>query len=976
MTMDKDNSVNFLEAIADFTFTSKYSRYNPLVERRETWDECVDRVETMHLAKFKKLPKEDLTEIKWAFEQVRQKLVTPSMRSMQFGGKAITAHNARIYNCCVRHVDSIRSFAESFYLLLCGCGVGFGLSEQFLSRLPKLVNEKDKNGIVIAYVIEDTIEGWSDSVEALMNCYFKNTSYTGRKIVFDYSRIRPEGALLKTSGGKAPGYRGLKQAHIKIKNLLDNIIENKKQARLKTIDAYDILMHCADAVLSGGVRRSACAVIFDKNDKDMMSAKTFFKVSKHTKFDLNSDINKYEGKVTVDGEKYEVELDKFEYDLLLKDKTISWVHVAPQRARSNNSVLLLRNSTTLEEFKAIVEMTKQFGEPGFVWSDDTRQLFNPCQPRWAKVLTKNGISVIGNINIGDEIWSKEGWTKIVNKWSTGTKKVYCYRTRAGAFYGTDTHKLVSNGVKIEAAHCDSVDIFTGDLVDKQDIVINEKDVRAGSVTDRFAQEIPDRFYYGDKATVVGFLRGLYSTYGSICENRVILKAIDFKLIEQVQTMLSSIGIKSYYTFNEAKLFILVDNDSERRADFFFPHYDLNISTCKNKFYDLIGFTQIDKMQELKQLIDLNEDSDDQRNYDIISSELVSTEEVFDITVNNASHTYWTQGCDVSNCFEISFIPVTEDGVCGVQFCNLSSINGAKVTSKEGFLTSAKAASILGTLQASYTQDMAYLSIATKTLTEQEALLGVSITGFMDSPELLLNPVTLREGAEVVIKTNEIWAKKLGINPAARCTCVKPEGTNSLVLMSASGAHPHHARRYFRRIQCNKQEPVYKFFKSLNPHMTEPGVWSANKTDDVVAFPLSVGDKAIVKDDLTAVKHLEIIKLVQENWVKPGSVVYNTKPVSHNVSCTIQIADDEWDKAANYIYENRNNFAAVSMLSKIGDKLYKQAPMEAVTTPEDEVKWNNMVTNYKKVDYRKLKEQEDTTALMQVASCAGGKCDLL
>jgi len=148
-------------------------------------------------------------------------------------------------------------FAESFYTLLCGTGVGFGITDKFLNRLPDLVNAKDKTGTVITYTVNDSIEGWGDSIEALLNCYFKNTAYSGRKIVFDYSKIRPKGAKLKTGGGKAPGYKGLKNCHFKVKLLLDTIIEDGNQTRLKTVNAYDILMHCADAVLSGGIRRSA-----------------------------------------------------------------------------------------------------------------------------------------------------------------------------------------------------------------------------------------------------------------------------------------------------------------------------------------------------------------------------------------------------------------------------------------------------------------------------------------------------------------------------------------------------------------------------------------------------------------------------------------------------------------------------------------------------------------------------------------------
>ncbi|RTL07634.1 recombinase [Candidatus Dependentiae bacterium] len=701
------SEVNFLDEISGFIFTSKYARYNTLVERRETWEECIDRVAAMHLSKFrKKLPKEDLDQIRWAFDMVKKKAVVPSMRSMQFGGKAVTTHNARVYNCAVRHIDSIRAFAEVFYLLLCGCGVGIGVMPHFIDRLPPLVDATNKTGTVLTYVVEDSIEGWADSIEALLNCYFKNTAYTGRKIVFDYSKIRPEGAPLKTSGGKAPGYKGLKNCHKKIKALLDHIIEDLDQANVRPINAYDILMHVSDAVLSGGIRRSATCVIFDINDQEMMDAKTYFKVSKHSKFAYDEDTKTYSGKVTVNKKVYEVELSEWEYtNQLLKESVVGWIHIEPQRARSNNSVLLLRDKVTREQFKAIVERTKQFGEPGFVFANHPWQMFNPC-------------------------------------------------------------------------------------------------------------------------------------------------------------------------------------------------------------------------------------------------------------------------------FEIGFIPVTEDGVCGVQFCNLSSVNGAAITTQADFLEATRAATIIGTLQASYTDEMKYLNNAAKKLTEQEALLGVSITGVMDNPDVLLNPEGQAEAAKHAVEVNDLWARKLGINPAARVTCIKPEGTSSLVLRSASGIHPHHARRYFRRVQCNKVDPVYKFFKATNPHMCEPSVWSANKTDDVITFPLTVSDKAMVKSDLNALKHLDIVRSTQQNWVLNGvNETHNNKPVSHNVSCTILVDEPEWDNVVNYLYDNREFFSAVSLLPLVGDKLYKQAPLEAVTTEADEALWTKLTSGYTPVDYRKLKEDEDTTKVQESLACAGGKCEL-
>jgi ribonucleoside-diphosphate reductase alpha chain len=701
--------INYLEELSNFVFTSKYARYNEKAGRRETWSETVNRLEKMHMKRFASLSPKDMEELEWAFELVKAKRVVPSMRSLQFGGKAIEAHEAREYNCAVRHVDSLRSFAEIFYMLLCGNGVGIGLSKQFLNRLPNLVNAKDKTGTVITYVVDDTIEGWADSIEALLSCYFKNTSFTGRKIVFDYSKIRVAGAPLKTGGGKAPGYRGLKNAHTKIKKLLDYVIEEAEQTRLKTINAYDMIMHSADAVLSGGIRRSATSVVFQLEDEDMMNAKSFFKVVRKGRFEQDPKTKKYEGYVVLEDpaypgkQKIEVELSEWEYENLQKTGQVSWFAVYPYRARSNNSVLLIRNETTAETFDAIFERTKNFGEPGFVFADHPWTLFNPC-------------------------------------------------------------------------------------------------------------------------------------------------------------------------------------------------------------------------------------------------------------------------------FEIGFIPVTEDGVCGVQFCNLTSINGAKVNSEQEFMDCMRAATIIGTVQAAYT-NFPYLSVAAKTLTESESLLGVSMTGTMDNPRILLNPEIQNKAARAAVEINAKWAKILGINPAARITCIKPEGTASLVLGSSSGIHPHHARKYFRRVQVNKLDPVYRHFKKFNPHMIEESVWSANKTDDVITFPVEVGPNVMVKADLTAIQHLELIKSTQQNWVLPGTTSANAKNVTHNVSCTVIVDHAEWETVKKYLFDNKEYFAAVSLLAKTGDKDFQQAPLEAITTPEDELKWDNIIKHFEQVDYKQLKEEEDQTAMQQEMVCAGGQCEL-
>ena len=326
------------------------------------------------------------------------------------------------------------------------------------------------------------------------------------------------------------------------------------------------------------------------------------------------------------------------------------------------------------------------------------------------------------------------------------------------------------------------------------------------------------------------------------------------------------------------------------------------------------------------------------------------------------------------CFEISFVPVTEDGVCGVQFCNLTSINGAKVKTKQDFIEASKAAAIIGTLQAAYT-DFKYLSNAAKKLTDDEALLGVSITGMMDNPAVLLDPGCQNLASVAAVEANRVWAEKIGIKQAARVTCIKPEGTSSLVLESASGIHPHHSRKYFRRVQMNKIDNVYQFFKMYNEHMCEPSVWSANKTDDVVSFPIEVGPEAIVKGDLSAKQHLEYIKSTQTNWVIPGTNDYD-KPIHHNVSCTVSVKEDEWDFVTKYLFDNRQYFCAVSLLPDFGDKLYAQAPNESVSTEADMERYSKINNNMVKVDYTKLKEEEDETSVQATVACAGNACEFV
>lgn len=282
------------------------------------------------------------------------------------------------------------------------------------------------------------------------------------------------------------------------------------------------------------------------------------------------------------------------------------------------------------------------------------------------------------------------------------------------------------------------------------------------------------------------------------------------------------------------------------------------------------------------------------------------------------------------CVEIGLYGYDKDGNSGIAKCNLSEINMKMVDTPKQFYENCKAASILGTFQAAYT-DFPYLGKVTENIVRREALLGVSMTGMMDSPDIAFNPDILRRGAEIVKETNKRLAKLIGINQSARTTCVKPAGSTSCILSTSSGIHPHHAKRYFRRVQVNKLETPLAFFKKYNPLAVEESVWSANKTDDVVTFLCKAKPKALTKKDVSALDLLNRVKLVQEHWVTAGrNDELCAEPwLNHNVSNTITIKPEEWEDVAEFIYENRRFFAGISMLSSSGDMIYNQAPFQEV-----------------------------------------------
>lgn len=313
--MDLEKSI-----LSDITVHMKYAKYLDEEQRRENWDELVTRNMNMHIKKFPHLE----AMIRENYKMVFEKKVLPSMRSMQFGGKPIEVSPNRIFNCAYCPIDDPRVFGEIMFLLLGGTGVGFSVQEHHVSKLPEIRKPSEKR--TRRFLIGDSIEGWADAVKALVQSYFKGTS----KLRFDFSDIRPKGARLVTSGGKAPGPNPLRECLVKIEGMLD---EKENGDQLSPIEVHDIVCYIADAVLAGGIRRAALISLFSANDDEMLGAKAG-----------------------------------------------AWWELNPQRGRANNSVVLMRHKIDKDTFMNVWKRVEESrsGEPGFYLSNDKDWGCNPC----------------------------------------------------------------------------------------------------------------------------------------------------------------------------------------------------------------------------------------------------------------------------------------------------------------------------------------------------------------------------------------------------------------------------------------------------------------------------------------------------------------------------------------------------------------------------------------------------------------------
>lgn len=996
----EDKAKKFLSDLVVYT---KYANYSKDKGRRQTWDECVDVLMNMHIQKYPELE----NEIKDVFNKyVYTKKVLPSMRSIQFGGVPIEFSPNRIFNCAYTTIDDEFVFAEIMFLLLGGTGVGYSVRKRHISKLPPIVKPQG----VRRFMIGDSVEGWSDSIRQLIYAYTRGKE----RPRFDYRDIRPAGSLIKKIGCMSSGHESLKKAHQNIESVLIKSIGRK----LKPLEVHDIICYIAESVVSGGVRSSALISLFDADDIDMITCKSDIVCKKAVVVDTykTDDDSGWVIDVTID-DKSKVynnndnirvnvsgKYGDWEFNRLIKDNLLSWMHIHGQRTQANNSVSLRRGDTRKEVFMGVWQKTKDSmaGEPGFFWTNDDDEGTNPCCLSGDSLLmTPIGEIDLKSLSLKDEIdiINKDGDIKKGKVWETGEKEVFTIKS------GNTKNPFVINATNdhtfmlVDGSECKTENLIGKRLkpyfrinTDFSNIHVKygflfgdgtfrknqEKhsicDVNFNNMKDNdikllfgfdinCSRSIKSGIKYSDLESIGidttrptydrilpddisnDFLIGLFSANGTVKENsRIALKTSSKNVAIGVQNKLNRIGIKSVYiTTNKAKVVKFGNGEYLCKES-----YDVNICDLKDLilFSEKIGFVQKYKQESLGRLI-LN------KAPFVFSIKSKGIEKVYDFNIQDDTHWGIINGIITHNC-EISLRPN--------QFCNLTTAVVYDVDTQQELNDRVSAASFIGTLQSGYT-DFHYLRPIWKETTEKEALIGVSMTGIASGSILGLN---LIEAAKCVVDINIKTANIIGINSAARTTCIKPEGSGTLAAgVIGSGIHSAHGKFFIRNNRINKNTAVYKYLENIMPEFVTSELANPNKKG-VVSIPMCAGDDIITRDE-TAIEFLSRIKLFSDNWIMSGHISGNN---THNVSATVSIRDSEWDEVAEWMWTNKSNYNGLSILPYDGGT-YKQAPFEEIT----EERYNELFSKFpENVDFNKIIETFEEADIKHASdnkACSGG-----
>lgn len=916
-----------IKALQDYTYVSKYARYNADAKRRETWGEAVERVKGMHMRKYPQVAE----DIEWAFDLVKQRRVLGSQRALQFGGDPILKKNARIYNCLGKETefitsDGVRSFADfddgdecvvlthngNWKRATVRCYGSQKLHRMTITRGRAVYTVRAtknhrwflKNGSVTQAVTEEDQLMFGPNVA---QGFVYEEADPLERLYWVYGYVYGDGTLQKDAHGQYK-YSQVRLCGEAIK-YLDRFLELGFESSTSASLEGDVMVYTGKYLKTLPNPAEDSPALIRAFIHGYLAADGIRNSNARGNPNYRSP-SPYDG-IQATGE----EAVRFIRECF----PIAGVYIVSEEDLTGQ----MTNYGEREELTIRFRIISGFGKtaPSFTVAD------------------------IDHEGVEEDVWCLEVEDDqsfvLPNGLVTGNCTVsFCDRIR---FFQECFWLLLcgcGTGFSVQKHH----------VAKLPDFFENRKNLR------KVKYVIPDTIE--GWADALGVLLATYMPHPEFENYEGCEVSFDYSLIRPAGSPLSSSVGKAPGPEPLRRSLEIIRKLLDERIkqgytrlrpidayDIIMHASDAVLSGGVRRSATICIFSADDQeMLKAKTGNWFNENPQRARsNNSALLLRDQTTKEFFlgimgDVKQFGEPGFYFSDSTEQlpNPCVEIGMWPVhwkTKES--GWQFCNLCEINGKKIKHKEDFALAAKAAAIIGTLQAGYT-DFDYLGQTTKEIVEREALLGVSITGMMDNPDVIFDPEIQREMAQLVLDTNKWMAEKIGINPAARTTCVKPAGTTSCILGSASGIHPHHAKRYFRRTQANYLEAPLQFFKQHNPLAVDKSVWSANKTDEVITFCIEVPDGAKTKNQLSAITLLEYVKKTQQNWVAYGKRAEQcTQPwLTHNVSNTINVRDDEWDDVADFIYENRQFFAGVALLPQSGDLDYPQAPMCTVYTPRE------------------------------------------
>lgn len=945
---------NFPTLYQEIIYKSRYARWQDSLGRREHWPETVARyfnffeehLQEKHNFKLKKELRKELEESVLKLE------VMPSMRALMTAGPALKRCNVGGYNCSYLPIDHVRAFDEILYILMCGTGVGFSVEHKDIDKLPIINEHFEKSSTVI--VVDDSKAGWAKAFRELIAML-----YAGQIPTWDLSKLRPAGAILKTFGGRSSGPEPLGDLF----NFTVDKFTKAAGRRLASIECHDIVCKTGEIVVVGGVRRSALISLSNLDDRTMQESKS--------------------GR---------------------------WWEMEPQRALANNSAVYSRTPdsvTFMEEWLSLVK--SQSGERGIFNRQaaikqaskngrrDINQRFgtNPCCVSGdTLILTDKGHFPIEEcVDKQIKIWNGDKFD-FVTPYATGSQDTAIIKLSNGAEINcTWNHKFLLNGGNlVEVSNLKVGDalaksnmpiIFGGEefSIDAYSQGFYAGDGVAGqersylydtkyAVKDRLKGRFCKEHTYGNSSRIgwvhgpmydknfvpinakasycLSWLAGLIDADGVSVQTNcgassIQIASVDKAFLDKIRIMLSRLGCNAKVAtmHKESGYKDMPNGKGESKAYLCQPVWRLLINA--KDVYTLIENGML--LNRVKLNID---DSivDKSRFVTVVSIDEFSEVETYCFTSSNKLGTF--NGV-LTGQSEIILRPY--------QFCNLTEVVLRPEDTFETVKAKVKIATILGTIQSTCT-DFKYLRKAWKDNTEEERLLGVSLTGIFDN--LKLDGKDLQQLRDYAVDVNKEYADKLNIPHSTAITCVKPSGTVSQLVDAASGIHPRHSRYYIRTIRGDKKDPLTNFLIDAGVPFEDEVM--KPKDTVVFSFPQKAPSNARTREDLTsAVEHLKIWLDYQRYWCE------------HKPSVTISVRPDEWVEVAAWVYKHFDEVSGVSFLPH-SEHTYKQAPYQECTKEDYEAMLVRMpkVINWEMLeDY----EKEDNTVSQQTLACVAGTCEI-